>query len=173
MEDLLQVGAISTPHGIHGEAKIYPMTDDVTRFKQLKEVYLDRGSDKRLLHITSCKFFKQMVILKFQEFQTPEEIDRLRKRGLYITREQAVELQENEYFIADLMDLAVVDEQGNALGTITDVLSTGANDVYEITGADGRQILIPAIKDCIRLVDLAQGKMTVHLLPGLSEPEDA
>jgi 16S rRNA processing protein RimM len=148
------------------------MTDDVNRFKQLKEVYLDTGKEKQLVHVTSCKFFKNMVILKFQEFQTPEEIDKLRKRGLYVTRDQAVKLQKDEYFIADLIDLQVLDEEGQTLGTITDVLQTGANDVYVITMAEGRELLLPAIKDCIREVDLKQKQMVVHLLPGLLEDEE-
>lgn len=167
MEEFIQVGAISTPHGVHGEAKVYPMTDDSKRFCDLREVYLDNGADKRLLHVISCKFAKQMVILKFQEFQTPEEIDRLRKKGLYVTRDQAVPLEEGEYFIADLIGLQIENEEGKDLGVLSDVIQTGANDVYAVKTEEGREWLLPAISDCIKEVLLEEGRMVVTPLPGL------
>ncbi|MBR1572943.1 MAG: 16S rRNA processing protein RimM [Lachnospiraceae bacterium] len=169
MIDYLQVGAITSPHGVHGEAKVYPMTDDVKRFKKLKEVYL--GDDKRLLHISSVKFFKNMVILKFDEFTTPEEIDKIRKVGLYVTRDMAVKLQKDEYFIADLIGLEVYSDEDKLIGELTDVMQTGANDVYVVKTQSGNEILIPAIKDCILEVSIEESRMLVHLLPGLIDEE--
>ena len=171
MIDYLQVGAITSPHGVHGEAKVYPMTDDVKRFKKLKEVYLGEGDNKRLLHITSVKFFNNMVILKFDEFTTPEEIDKIRKVGLYVTRDQAVKLQKDEYFIADLIGLEVYSDEDKLIGELTDVMQTGANDVYVVQTQTGNEVLIPAIKDCILQVSIEESRMVVHLLPGLIDEE--
>lgn len=171
MVDILQVGAISSPHGVRGEAKVYPMTDDVKRFKKLKEVYLGEGDNKRLLHISSVKFFKNMVIIKFDEFNTPEEIDKIRKVGLYVTRDKAVKLQRDEYFIADLIGIKVICDDGRQLGEITDVMQTGANDVYVVALENGGEVLIPAIKECILNVSLEEEVMEVHLLPGLLNEE--
>lgn len=169
MEDLLQVGVITSPHGVHGEAKVYPTTDDPKRFKKLKRVYLDRGRKTEILHITGVKFFKQMVILKFAEFDTPEQIELLRKKSILIDREDAVPLETDEYFIADLIGMEVFTEDGKKFGKITDVMETGANDVYVIDSISCGQVLLPAIKECIRSLDVEEGRMEIHLLPGLLE----
>lgn len=172
MDDLLQVGAIATSHGIHGEAKVFPMTDDVSRFKKIKEIYLDTGVGMRKVHVTGCRFFKQMVILKFEEFRTPEEIDALRRRGLYVERKDAVPLEQDEYFIADLLNLTVQQEDGRILGTLRQVIQTGANDVYVVETVNGGEVLLPAIKDCIREVLPEEKRMVVRLLPGLVDEEE-
>ncbi len=167
MIDLLQVGIITTTHGVKGEVKVFPTTDDPKRFKQLKTVLLDTGKEKKELHLESVKFFKQFVIVKFKEFQTMNEVEGLRQMPLLITRDQAVPCGENENFIADLIDLKVITEDGNELGVLTDVLQTGANDVYIVKMKNGKDLLIPAIRQCILDVDLDNGVMTVHLLEGL------
>lgn len=167
MEDLLQVGVITSTHGVRGEVKVFPTTDDPARFKKLKNVILDTGKEKLELEITGVKFFKNMVILKFQEFDNINDVEKYRQKGLFVTREHAIKLKKDEYFIADLIGLIVYTEDGEELGTLTDVLKTGANDVYTIRMKDGEDVLIPAIKDCIRSVDLEGQRMTVHLLPGL------
>ena len=171
MEEFIQVGAVSSPHGVHGEAKVYPMTDDAERFRRLREIYLDDGGEKKLLHILSCKFSGKMVILKFQEFHTPEEIDRQRRKGLFVTRDQAVPLEKDEYFIADLIGLRVEKEDGTGLGTLADVIETGANDVYAVRTETGGEILLPAIHDCIRAVLPEEGRMVVAPLRGLLDEE--
>lgn len=167
MIDLLQVGIITTTHGVKGEVKVFPTTDDPKRFKQLKTVLLDTGKEKKELHLEGVKFFKQFVIVKFKEFQTMNEVEGLRQMPLLITRDQAVPCGENENFIADLIDLKVVTEDGESLGILTDVLQTGANDVYIVKMETGKEVLIPAIRQCILDVDLERGVMTVHLLEGL------
>ena len=167
MEELLQVGVISSPHGVHGEGKVFPTTDDPKRFKKLKQVFLDRGNGMEVLHITGVKFFKQMVILKFEEFTAPEQIDGIRRKGLYVTREDAVPLAEDEYFVADLIGMQVFTEDQKLFGRIVDVMETGANDVYVIQSEEHGQVLVPAIKDCIRKLDVKEGRMEIHLLPGL------
>lgn len=166
MEDVFQVGVISSTHGIAGEVKVFPTTDDMNRFKKLKEVILDTGKETQLLHIQQVRFFKNMVIVKFKEFQSINDVERLRGKSLYVTRENAVKLQKDEYFIADMIGIQVVSDEGEDLGTLQDVMQTGANDVY-VVEKDGEELLIPAIKDCILSVDVEKGKMEVHLLPGL------
>ena len=166
MEDVFQVGVISSTHGIAGEVKVFPTTDDMNRFKKLKEVILDTGKETQLLHIQQVRFFKNMVIVKFKEFQSINDVERLRGKSLYVTRENAVKLQKDEYFIADMIGIQVVSDEGEDLGTLQDVMQTGANDVY-VVEKDGEELLIPAIKDCILSVNVEEGKMEVHLLPGL------
>lgn len=167
MDDLLQVGVITQTHGIRGEVKVFPTTDDVNRFKKLKETILDTGKEKITLEVESVKFFKQFVILKFKGFDNINDIEKHKGKSLYVTRQNAVKLKKNEYFIADLIDIAVYNEDDTLLGTLTDVLETGANDVYQIKTTDGKEILIPAIKECILSVDIEGRKMVVHLLDGL------
>ena len=132
MEDRFQVGIISSTHGIGGEVKVYPTTDDVKRFRKLKQVILDTGREELTLEIERVRFFKQMVILKFREFQNINEVERFRGKSLYVTRENAVKLQKDEYFIADMIGMKVVSTEGEELGELTDVLQTGANDVYVV-----------------------------------------
>ena len=167
MEDLLQVGIITSTHGVRGEVKVYPTTDDPRRFRRLKEVVLDTGREKLNLEIEGVKFFKQFVILKFKGLDNMNDIEKYRQKSLYVTRKNAVRLQRDEYFIADLIGLKVQDEDGKELGTVKDVIETGANDVYEVEMADGRSLLLPAIKQCILNVDVENGMMQVHVLEGL------
>lgn len=167
MEDLLQVGIITSTHGVRGEVKVYPTTDDPRRFRRLKEVVLDTGREKLNLEIEGVKFFKQFVILKFKGLDNINDIEKYRQKSLYVTRKNAVRLQRDEYFIADLIGLKVRDEDGTELGTVKDVIETGANDVYEVEMADGRSLLLPAIKQCILNVDVENGMMQVHVLEGL------
>lgn len=169
MEDLLQVGVITTTHGVRGEVKVFPTTDDPARFKKLKKVILDTGKEKLDLEVAGVKFFKNMVILKFKGLDNINDVEKYRQKSLYVTRENAVKLKKNEYFIADLIGLSVISDEGEELGVISDVLQTGANDVYVIKQEGEDDILLPAIKDCVKEVDIDAGKMLVHLLPGLRE----
>ena len=167
MEDRFQIGIISSTHGIGGEVKVYPTTDDVKRFRQLKQVILDTGKEEMVLEIARVRFFKQMVILKFREFQSINDVERFRGKSLYVTRENAVKLQKDEYFIADMIGMKVVSTEGEALGELADVLQTGANDVYVVQKTGQPDLLLPAIKECIRDVDMDKGILTVYLMPGL------
>lgn len=167
MEQMLQVGVISSTHGVRGEVKVFPTTDDIQRFKKLKEVILDTGKEYKTLNIQSVKFFKNMVILKFKEFDNINDIEIYKGKSLYVTRKNAVKLQKDEYFIADLIGMQAVSEDGTLKGTIEDVIETGANDVYAIRLEDGRELLLPAIKQCILQVNLDEQILTFHLLEGL------
>lgn len=167
MEDLLQVGAITQTHGLRGEVKVFPTTDDAKRFKKLKEVILDTGREKIPLEIESVKFFKNLVILKFKGIDNINDIERYKGKALYVTRENAVKLKKDEYFIADLIGVEIYDETDTNIGVLENVITTGANDVYEIKLSDGRDLLLPAIKQCVLEVDMDKRRMKIHILEGL------
>ena len=171
MEQLLQVGVISSTHGVRGEVKVFPTTDDANRFKKLKKVILDTGMEKKALEIQGVKFFKQFVILKFKGIDNINDIEKYKGKSLYVTRENAVKLKKDEYFIADLIDMQVVLEDGTLLGILTDVMKTGANDVYCVDSEKYGEVLLPAIGECILDVDVVGRTMTVHLMPGLIDEE--
>ena len=167
MEKFFQVGIITSPHGVHGEVKVYPTTDDVKRFKRLKEVILDTGKERLDLEIESVKFVKQFAVLKFRGYDNMDEVEKFRRKSLFVPRENAVRLGKDEYFIADLMGLKVLDVKEQEIGVLREVIETGANDVYAIDLKDGRELLIPAIKQCILAVDVEAGFIRIHILEGL------
>lgn len=167
MENTLRVGVISSTHGVRGEVKVFPTTDDVNRFKKLKTVILDTGREQITLNIEHVKFFKNMVILKFKEFDDINEIEKYKGKDLLIRRDQAVKLAPNENFIVDLIGLRVVTDEGKEFGVLKDVLQTGANDVYVIEAAEGKEYLFPAIPQCILNVNLEEQVVTVHIMDGL------
>ena len=164
-----RVGVITGTHGLRGEVKVYPTTDEPARFLDLEQVILDTGRQERVLKLRSVKFFKKFVILGFEGLDRIEDVERLKGAELLIPREEAYELEEGEYFIPDLLGLRVVTEDGRELGIIKDVIETGANNVYDVRNEDGKGILIPAISDCVLDVNLEEGTMKVHLLPGLED----
>ena len=167
MEQLLQVGVITQTHGVHGEVKVFPTTDDPERFLDLEYVFLDTGREKKKLIIQSVKFFKQFVILKFKGINNINDIEKYKRCALLVDRENAVELEEDEYFIADMIGMNVFTEDGELFGTLKDVIETGANDVYIINSKKHGEVLIPAIKECILDVNVKEGRMLVHLMEGL------
>ncbi len=167
MENFLKVGVITTTHGVRGEVKVYPTTEDAERFLELEYVLLDAGGELRRLEIENVKFFKNLAILKFKGIDNINEIEKYRGRDLWIPREEGQELGEDEYYIADLLGMDVVLEDGAPFGTLKDVLETGANDVYVVTMKDGREVLLPAIHECILDVSPEENRMTVHLMKGL------
>ena len=167
MNDLLQVGVITSPHGLKGEVKVFPMTDDVQQFKKFKKVILDTGKEQLALEIGGVKFFKNLVILKFKGIDDINDVEQYRQKSLLIKREQSTPLKENEYFIADLIGLQVFTEDGKEFGVLNDVMQTGANDVYIIDTKEHGEILIPAIKDCVLKVDIKAQRIDIHLMPGL------
>ncbi len=167
MSDELQVGVITQTHGIRGEVKVFPTTDDAARFKRLKEVILDTGRERQILKIESVKFFKQFVILKFQGYDSINDIEKYKRSRLLVPREQAVKLKKDEYFVADMIGLKVMTDEDEEFGELRDVLATGANDVYVVVRTDGTEVLLPAIKECILAVDMEQRMMRVHIMDGL------
>lgn len=167
MEELFRVGVISNTHGIRGEVKVYPTTDNVRRFDDLKEVILDTGKEQPNLHVTSVKYFKNMVILKFKEFDNINDIIPYKGMDLLVTRENAIPLEEGEYYIADIIGSKVITDEDKILGTLTDVLQTGANDVYVVKTKDGKEVLLPSIEECILDRDIENKIVKVHIMKGL------
>lgn len=167
MVEEFQIGVITQTHGIKGEVKVFPTTDDVKRFKRLAKVTIDTGKKRLEAEIESVKFFKQFVILKFKEFNSIEEVQIYKQAKLIVDREHAVRLRRDEYFVADLIGTKVVSDEGQEIGELTDVIETGANDVYVVSVNDGNEVLFPAIKDCVKDVNLDEGIITVHVMDGL------
>ena len=167
MEELFRVGVISNTHGIRGEVKVYPTTDNVRRFDYLKEVIIDTGKEQLILHVTSVKYFKNMVILKFKEFDNINDIIPYKGMDLLVTRENAIPLEEGEYYIADIIGSKVITDEDKILGTLTDVLQTGANDVYVVKTKDGKEVLLPSIEECILDRDIENKIVKVHIMKGL------
>ena len=165
--DYLQVGVITSTHGIRGEVKVFPTTDDPNRFKSLKKLVLDTGKTYLPLEIEGVKFFKQFVILKFKGIDNINDIEKYKKMPLLVSREDAVELEEDEYFMADMIGMEVITEDGKRFGELKDIMETGANDVYIVESDVHGEVLIPAIKECILDVDIENDKMTIRLMNGL------
>lgn len=166
MEDKFRVGVIANTHGVRGEVKVFPTTDDPKRYQDLKEVLLDTGKDLLSLEIVSVRFFKNLVIVKFKGIDNINDIEKYKGCDLYVTRENAVPLEEGEYYIADIIGSAVVTEEGEAFGKLTDVIETGANLVY-VVQHQGKEVLLPAIPDCVKKVDVENQVITVHIMKGL------
>lgn len=167
MGQLIRVGVITSTHGIRGEVKVYPTTDDVNRFKKSTKIILDTGKEQIPLEIEGVKFFKNMVILKFKGIDNINDIEKYKGKDLLVTREHAIKLEEGEHFIFDLIGCHVITEDGQALGEVTEVLKTGANDVYVVQSEDGKEILIPYIKECVLNIDTKQKKILIRVMPGL------
>ncbi len=166
-----QVGTITSTHGLKGEVKVFPSTEDMRRFDDLKgkTVVLDPDTKNTELVIEGVKYFKNQVILKFKGLDRIEDVERLRKSEIFISREDAIPLEDGEYYIADIFGMKVWDEDDNFLGEITDVLQTGANDVY-VVHADGRKdLLIPGIPPVVLDMNIEEGTMKIHLLEGLMD----
>ncbi len=169
MTDRFQVGVIASTHGLQGEVNVFPTTEDPSRFKKLKKVTLHTQRGEELeLDIVSARFFKKFVIVKFKQFGNINEVEKFRGCELTIDRKDAIKLQPGEFYCADMIGLTIVDEDGNELGTLTEILQTGANDVYEMTRKDSEEkVYIPAIKDCVKIIDIEQKKIVIHVMSGL------
>ena len=167
MEKYLRVGVIANTHGVRGEVKIYATTDDIRRFKKLKECFIDTGKEKIPVEVESCKFFKEMHILKFRSMDQMGDVEGFKGKDLLVSREHAVKLKKNEFFIVDLVGLSVESDEGMPVGILTDVLQTGANDVFVVKTEAGDEVLIPYIEQCVPEIHPETGKIMVHLLPGL------
>jgi 16S rRNA processing protein RimM len=167
MDNFLRVGVISTTHGIRGEVKVYPTTDDLNRFKYLKQVFLDTGKEYIELDVEGVKFFKQLAILKFKGIDNINDIEKYKGKDLLVTREHAVKLESDEYFIYDIIGSKVITDEEVELGELTEVMATGANDVYVVKTKEGKEVLLPSIKECILGVDVDKKIIKVHIMPGL------
>ena len=152
------IGRVGAAHGIHGDLRIIPLTDFPERFSALREVMV--GDE--LLHVAHVKPQGKNFLMRFREYTVREEAQRLTGRLLTVAREEAAPLDEGEYYVFDIVGLTVYDEEGHELGTVENVLKTGSNDVYAVRAADGREILIPALRAVVLAIDVPGGRMTVR-----------
>ncbi len=167
MQKRLEVGQIVNTFGIKGEVKVTPFTNDIKRFDDLKKVYVTSRKDSKLYKVESVRYHKNMVLLKLEGINNPEDAEILKNAYLEINREDAIPLEEGTYFIADLIGLEVHTDEGKLLGKIEDIFNTGSNDIYVVKDELGKQILLPGIKEVIKDVQLENAKIIVHLIPGL------
>ncbi len=163
----LEIGQIVNTFGIKGMVKVKPFTDDIKRFDSLKKVYIEKNSNKKEYEIEEVKYHKNMVLIKFEGIENIEQAERLRNSYLTISRNSAEELEEGRYYVVDLLGLEVYTDEQILLGTLEDIFNTGSNDIYVVKNEEGKQILLPAIQDVIKKIDIENKKVIVHLLPGL------
>ena len=154
--DYLRVGQIVRAHGVQGDVKVIPLTDDPARFRALKTAYLETAGAYAPVAITGVRFQPDAVLLHLSGYDTVERAESLKNVYLCVTRDNAVKLQKDTYFVADLIGCDVFDSNGKSYGKLTDVLETGANDVYEI---DGGKLLVPALKRVLDTVDVANKRI--------------
>jgi 16S rRNA processing protein RimM len=166
----LVIGKVRRPHGVAGDALVEIFTDFPERLQPDVVVYV--GEDHLPLTICRRRIHNNGLLLAFKNITTPEQMGQLRNQLLYISRKSAPKLSDGEFYQYQLLNLAVEDESGRSLGKITEIIETGANDVYEVTDKSGHELLLPAIAEVILNVDLDQKTMRVHLLPGLIGDEE-
>lgn len=167
MQDFLEIGQIVNTFGVKGMVKVVPFTDDVERFENLKSVFLEKNNKIEKKEIEETKYHKNMILVKFKNVETIEEAEKYVNSYLKVDRENAIELEEDEYFIADLLGSEVYTDENLLLGKLEDVFNTGSNDIYVVKDEKGKQILLPAIADVIKNIDVINQKIIVHLMDGL------
>ncbi len=167
-EAYLTIGKVVSTHGLHGEVKVYPLLDDPDRFSSFSHAVTEDGQGKRIdRKIERVRFFKNLVIVKLSGVDSIEEAQKLRQGALLLPREEVTELNEDQYFEADLLGMEVVSDEGEKLGILREIIHTGANDVYTVRMEDGRDVLLPAIRSCILKVEVKEQRMMVHVMEGL------
>ncbi len=167
MQEYLEVGQIVNTNGLKGLLKINPFTDDITRFERLKTIFIEHKKELLEFEIESVRYQKKQVLLKLKGIDTIEEAEKYREDYLKINRNKEEKLPEDTYYIVDLIGLDIYTEGGELLGKLDDIFSTGSNDVYVVKNSEGKQILLPAISDVIKNIDLEQKKIVVNLIEGL------
>ncbi len=167
MEEYLEIGQIVNTNGLKGTLKVKPLTDDITRFENLETVYIQKGKEQVEFKIQEVKYNKNMVLLKLEGIDDINEAEKYRNFYIKINRENAIQLEENSYFIVDIIGSVVYTDENEFLGKVTDVFGTGSNDVYTVKNNEGKEILLPAIDDVIKSVDINNKKIIVHLMEGL------
>jgi 16S rRNA processing protein RimM len=163
--EFLVIGEVLKPWGYHGEVKVKLVTAFPARLTKLKTIYL--GSEARAFHVERARLFSGFAVMKFADVDTPEAVAKLRGQVIRVAIEQAAPLREGQYFHHQIIGLQVWTTDGEELGSVAEILETGANDVYVVRRADGREVLLPAIRDVVREIDLEHGRMVVQLIPGL------
>jgi 16S rRNA processing protein RimM len=168
MKEYFEIGQIVNTSGLKGFLKIKPFTDDIKRFNKLTTIYISINNELQEFQIEEVKYIKNMVLLKLKGIDTIEEAEKYKNYYIQINKKDAPELKKDSYFIADIENCDVYEQDTNKyLGKIIEVFSTGSNDVYVVKNDKGKQILLPAIKEVIKNVDVENKKIIVKLLEGL------
>ena len=167
MEGYLEIGQIVNTNGLKGFLKVKPLTDDITRFEKLKTIYIQKAKELIEFKIQEVKYNKQSVLLKLEGIDDITEAEKYKNFYIKISKENAVELEKNSYFIVDIIGCQVYTDENEYLGNFVDVFQTGSNDVYTLKNSEGKEILIPAIKEVIKNVDIKNKKIVIHLMDGL------
>ncbi|NCB41069.1 MAG: 16S rRNA processing protein RimM [Clostridia bacterium] len=163
--DSVKLGKITAPVGIKGEVRVYPYTDEPTRFSSIEKLNVDGV----MIDIENVRYLKNMVILKLSGVDSRNDAELMRGKELTISADKLWEIPEDTYFIKDLLGCGVLSEDGELIGKLSDVIQTKAQDLYKITKEDGRTFLIPAVKEFVRKVDIQEKKIVVRLLEGLED----
>lgn len=168
MEKYFKIGVVTGTHGIKGTFKVFPTTEDPKKFEKLKTVILEHNNKHEVVHVQKVAYSKKLVLLTVKEINDINVAELYKQDRILIPKEDAVPLEEDEYYVGDLYGLNVFTDDGEDLGELVHIYETGANDVYAVKKPeDKKELLIPAIKNCILSVDIKGGKMVVHLLEGL------
>lgn len=167
--EFLRIGVVTSPHGVRGEVRVYPTTDEISRFSEVGTLLLSKEGVRSLRTVESVKHLKDMVVLKLSGIGSVEEAEEYRNAELLIHREQSSPLKEGQYFIGDLLGLRAFREDGTEAGVVEDVLKTRANSVLVIRKPDGKELLLPVIPECVLSVDSDEETMKIHVLPGLED----
>lgn len=173
MQEQFRIGVISNTHGLKGEVKVFPTTDDLKRFQKLKKVQMVHPKMKQELEIQQVRFFKNMVILKFKGLDDINQVEKLKNAELYVDREDAIELQKNEFYIADMIGAKALLTDGSVLGEVVDMIRTGANDVFVVSSEQYGELLVPSIKECIKEIDALNSRVVMELMDGILPEETA
>lgn len=164
MKEFMSIGQITKPHGVRGEVKVFSLTDSLEEFRELEKVYID-GVERK---ITSCKLQSDRAILKIEGIESMNEAEAYRNKYLKIHRNDAKQLEEDSYYVADLIDCKVFDTDGVELGKVYDVLETGSNDVYWVKGGK-EEVLIPALKEIIVSINIEKSEIVIKPVKVWSE----
>ena len=167
MDKYFEIGQIVNTNGLKGFVKVKPFTDDIKEFETFETIYVQKKTELIEFKIESVRYAKNMVLLKLKGIDDIDSAEALRNLYIKVSREQLPELQENSYYIVDLLECEVVTVEGKILGKMDDVFNTGSNDIYVVKNEKGKQILLPAIKEVIKNIDIPNRKITVKLMEGL------
>lgn len=166
MKNSVLIGQIVSVHGIKGELKVYVFTDDIYNLCSLKTVYLDESLSQKF-KVSFARVHKNMLLLKLEGIDDANEALKYKDMNVYIDEGMLPKLDENEYYVKDLIGIEVYDNNNAFVGKISYVFNTGANDVYEVISVDNKKIYLPAIRDVIKRVDIKAKKMYVEIMEGL------
>lgn len=167
MTKYLEIGQIVNTFGIKGMVKVKPFTDNIERFSNLEKIYIKNKSGQTEYKIQEVKYHKNMVLIKFEGIENLEQADLLRNSYLIVDRETEEPLEAGRYYIVDMIGLDVFTDDNEYLGKLEDIYNTGSNDIYVVKNELGKQVLLPAIEDVIKNIDMDNKKVIVHLIPGL------